>query len=308
VVLYDLEPTTLSPDPISLGEAIAAGAAAVVVVHLFGYPVDVDAVREVAGSAVIVEDAAQAAGGRLRGRSLGALGDLAVLSFGRGKGMSAGGGGALLAVNGSWASAIRDAAGMLEAGGGGAMAVAMSLAQWVLARPALFAIPSAIPQLRLGEMIYHEPGAVREMSDASAYLVPRAIELSEAAVAGRQRVAVQLTGACAGGLAFVEPLADSQPGFLRLAVRVASGVRAPYSLGVVRPYPVSLADHAAMQAVLQERRDAPGARELAAELVTLPTHEYLDSGDIARVSEWLVEAGNGGARANATFSGSESSS
>ena len=69
------------------------------VVHLYGVPADPEPVRAaLAGAgAVLIEDAAQGAGASLRGRPLGGFGDLSVLSFGRGKGNTAGRGGALLA-------------------------------------------------------------------------------------------------------------------------------------------------------------------------------------------------------------------
>ncbi len=73
---------------------------AVVLVHQYGIPVDLDRARALcdAHGAVVIEDAAQGAGAWWRHRRLGARGDLGILSFGRGKGMTAGGGGALLAT------------------------------------------------------------------------------------------------------------------------------------------------------------------------------------------------------------------
>src|SRR5437762_3027348 len=45
VRLYDLDPTTLSPDLDSVGRVISRGVDAIVVAHLYGYPADVEAVR-----------------------------------------------------------------------------------------------------------------------------------------------------------------------------------------------------------------------------------------------------------------------
>ncbi|HET9275331.1 MAG TPA: DegT/DnrJ/EryC1/StrS family aminotransferase, partial [Gemmatimonadales bacterium] len=92
VVLYDLDPSTLSPDLGSLERVLARGASAVVVAHLYGYPVDLRAVRDLAdrAGALLIEDAAQGVGGRYEGRPLGVYAPLAVLSFGRGKGRTGG--------------------------------------------------------------------------------------------------------------------------------------------------------------------------------------------------------------------------
>nr|WP_322755900.1 MULTISPECIES: DegT/DnrJ/EryC1/StrS aminotransferase family protein [unclassified Frankia] len=57
---------------------------AVVAVHLAGWPVDVDALRDLAAThgLVVIEDCTQAHGATLRGRPVGTLGDISVWSFG----------------------------------------------------------------------------------------------------------------------------------------------------------------------------------------------------------------------------------
>jgi dTDP-4-amino-4,6-dideoxygalactose transaminase len=99
-VLYDLDPATLSPDPASLDRAMSAGAAALVVAHLYGFAVDLDLAARAAErtGALLIEDAAQGVGGSYRGVPLGKCGSLSVLSFGRGTGRTGGRGGALLAT------------------------------------------------------------------------------------------------------------------------------------------------------------------------------------------------------------------
>jgi dTDP-4-amino-4,6-dideoxygalactose transaminase len=98
VRLYDLDPATLSPDLDSVRAAIGRGVDAIVVAHLYGYPADVAGVEELAAlhGIPVIEDAAQGAGGTVRGMRLGSLGDVSILSFGRGKGTTCGSGGALL--------------------------------------------------------------------------------------------------------------------------------------------------------------------------------------------------------------------
>src|SRR5579862_7565643 len=97
VRLYDLDPATLSPDLESVARTLARGADAIVVAHLFGYPADMPGVAAIAHAhgTIVIEDAAQQAGGMLHDVPLGARGPLSVLSFGRGKGWAASGGGAL---------------------------------------------------------------------------------------------------------------------------------------------------------------------------------------------------------------------
>jgi perosamine synthetase len=72
--------------------------AAVVPMHVFGHPVDMDRLVEVCRRhrLPIVEDAAEALGSRYRGRPAGSLGRIAALSFNGNKILTTGGGGALL--------------------------------------------------------------------------------------------------------------------------------------------------------------------------------------------------------------------
>src|SRR5262249_36974288 len=95
IALYDVDPATLSPDLDSLSAVLAGGARIVVVAPVAGMPVDWSGVEQCAGAfgAFLVEDAAQGHGAFLRGRPVGSLGPLSVLSFGRGKGWTGGAGG-----------------------------------------------------------------------------------------------------------------------------------------------------------------------------------------------------------------------
>lgn len=71
---------------------------ALVIMHVFGHPSDVEGLAEVAArwNLVLVEDAAEALGSRWRGRHLGGFGRLAALSFNGNKILTTGGGGAVL--------------------------------------------------------------------------------------------------------------------------------------------------------------------------------------------------------------------
>jgi perosamine synthetase len=71
---------------------------ALVIMHVFGHPADVEGLAELAGrwKLVLVEDAAEALGSRWKGRHMGGFGRLAALSFNGNKIVTTGGGGAVL--------------------------------------------------------------------------------------------------------------------------------------------------------------------------------------------------------------------
>src|SRR5690606_32782647 len=70
-------------DPKSVEAAITPRTRAIIPVHLYGQPVDMDALRELADAhdLLILEDAAEAVGAKYRGRKAGSLGDAATFSF-----------------------------------------------------------------------------------------------------------------------------------------------------------------------------------------------------------------------------------
>jgi dTDP-4-amino-4,6-dideoxygalactose transaminase len=74
---------TFNLDPERIAAAVTARTRAVIAVHLYGQPAEMDAITEVARrhGLLVIEDAAQAHGARLRGRSSGNLADAAAFSF-----------------------------------------------------------------------------------------------------------------------------------------------------------------------------------------------------------------------------------
>jgi dTDP-4-amino-4,6-dideoxygalactose transaminase len=86
-VLVDIDPLSFTLDPAKLEEAITAQTKgrprAVIAVHLYGQPCDLDAIRKICTrhGLFLVEDCAQAHGARLNGARVGAIGDIAAFSF-----------------------------------------------------------------------------------------------------------------------------------------------------------------------------------------------------------------------------------
>ena len=90
-VFVDVHPETRTLDPAGLQARITGNTRAVLPVHLYGVPADMDAILAIAGAAglAVVEDAAQAHGARYRGRRVGGLGRLGCFSFYPGKNLGA---------------------------------------------------------------------------------------------------------------------------------------------------------------------------------------------------------------------------
>jgi dTDP-4-amino-4,6-dideoxygalactose transaminase len=101
---------TYNIDPQRLEAAISKLTSAIIPVHLYGQPADMDPINEIARkhSLVVIEDAAQAQGARYKGRRVGSLGHAAATSFYPGKNLGClGDGGAVLTSDPAIANKVR---------------------------------------------------------------------------------------------------------------------------------------------------------------------------------------------------------
>lgn len=299
ITLYDMDPATLGPDLDSLRRALAVGARVVVAAPLYGMPVDWAALEEVAApaGAVLIEDAAQGQGASWQGRRLGSLGRISTLSFGRGKGWTGGRGGALLVRGRGLSADIKGGGGVRGEAAGSDRAVLLTTAvQWAIGRPGLYGLPASIPWLGLGETHYREPMPGEAMTRAAAALALALRSAAAEAVAGRRHVAAEYLSRLAAidSVRMIEPVVDSRPGYLRLAIRIRrggsglAGTMAARRLGVAPGYPLSIAALPALtghliNASAGAAHSWPGAAELVRDLVTLPTHHLLSRGDRERI-------------------------
>jgi perosamine synthetase len=83
---------------------------AIMVVHTYGHPVDMDKVRAIADKhkLYVIEDAAEAHGATYKGRKAGSLGDIAAFSFYANKLVTCGEGGMVVTDNGTFAERARN--------------------------------------------------------------------------------------------------------------------------------------------------------------------------------------------------------
>lgn len=82
-VFVDVDPDTLNMDPAKVEAAITERTKAILPVHLYGHPVDMDPINEIAKrhNLYVIEDAAHAHGALYKGRKCGSLSDIACFSF-----------------------------------------------------------------------------------------------------------------------------------------------------------------------------------------------------------------------------------
>lgn len=97
----DIDLETYNLDPERLEATVETGTRAMIPVHLYGFPAEVDSMKEVARKRgiAVVEDACQAHGALYKNRKVGSLGDVACFSFYPSKNMTVAGDGGMFVTN-----------------------------------------------------------------------------------------------------------------------------------------------------------------------------------------------------------------
>lgn len=103
-VMADVSPVSQNITAESISNALTPSTRAIIVVHLAGWPCDMDSILALAGEKglFVIEDCAQAVGARYKGRPVGSFGDVGAFSFCQDKIMTTGGEGGMLTTNDRW--------------------------------------------------------------------------------------------------------------------------------------------------------------------------------------------------------------
>ena len=100
-VFVDIDPATFTMDVSKIEAAITSRTKAILPVHIYGHPADMDPILAIAKrrGLVVIEDACQAHGALYKGRPVGGLGDAGCFSFYPGKNLGAYGEGGMTVTN-----------------------------------------------------------------------------------------------------------------------------------------------------------------------------------------------------------------
>jgi len=269
--VYDIDPQTLCPDPDSLRRSASSRTLAIVHQHLFGIPTSIDGLKEIAQhtGAHLVEDAAQGLGGTLNGRPLGTMGDFGFYSFGCGKSLPVGCGGALVGKDQNVLSGLEP-----KVCSRGFTQLITAAATQVISWPGLYWIPEMLP-LGLGETIFDPNFDVAGMPLLAQKLAEKSMAILDDLNTHRRHLAKTYKEALDTDYAIPVPK-GSTPVYTRFPLMSGPGL-IPKELkrfGVRRMYPKAIADEETIKPHLGNQQvSTPGAAQIARNLITLPTHK-----------------------------------
>lgn len=261
VVFVDVDPATYLPSVDNIRSRITARSRALVIVHLYGRPADLTALRALADkhSLALIEDSAQAHGAEHRGRRVGAIGDIGTFSFYPGKNLGAfGDAGAIVTNDEALATRCRMIAnhGRTE----------KYVHDFEGRNSRLDALQAAVLTVKLAHL---ESWIKRRNQVAEAYL------------AGLSDV---------DGLSLPAPLANGDRHAYHLFVIRTSQSEAlaqhlaSQEVSTGRHYPVALPNQPAY-AHLDAAGSTPVASAMDADLLSLPIGEHLTDSEVTRVIE-----------------------
>ncbi len=302
--LVDCAPASLSFDAESVAPHLGPHTLAVIVPHLLGFPIDLEPIARAAENSrtLVIDDAAQALGARHRGRAVGSGGHLGILSFGRGKPLSALGGGAITSADPQIAALLEPALGDLAPAPAipAAARVLEAVAMSPLLGPGLYWLPARLPFLKLGSTTYDPAFPIRRLDSFRIALAARGLARLEAANRARRRIGEELARRLTSlsGLSFLANAPDSEAIHLRFPVlletaalreRAYRALRAA-GIGASRLYPAPVTAIPALTRN-QPRSGArfPRAEQLAERLLCLPTYPHIGEREVEVMTRTLAE-------------------
>ena len=260
-VFVDVDPHTYNLDPQAVADAVRRERArAILCVHLYGLPCDMDGLMQVAKDqgVLLIEDCAQAHGARYRGQPVGTFGQVGIFSFYPSKNMTTGEGGMLVTNDISVAERSRL---LVNVGQNGS-----------------------------SEYVYEVIGYNYRMTDIAGALGVAQLQRLDERNAVRRRYAARLTAGLAG-LDWLLPPGEP-PGYQHVynqytvrvltdRARLLEHLRA-HGVGSRIYYP-QLVPHSPAYQKLGYGGSYPVAEMLAAQVVSLPVHPALTEDDVEHI-------------------------
>jgi dTDP-4-amino-4,6-dideoxygalactose transaminase len=277
---------------------------AIVPVHLFGLPANIDRLRGLINdpNISIVEDAAQVFGGKSNGKKLGTLGDVNFFSLGRGKAISIVDGGIILTKKPDIAASLNDLIlklpeySLLDL----IRLILKAVGLLIFQHPSLFWLPRSLPYLRVGDTIYDPGFMIKKMSSFQAGLTKGWNKKLNRFTKCRKKLSIKWLNETTRCIShnYINSIEDI-PSFIRFPVRIDELINwnkilkqsQQMGLGIMFTYPDSINK-------IQELKDVfhnvefPGAKNLANRLITFPIHPLVSSNDLKKIEKFLVELKN----------------
>jgi dTDP-4-amino-4,6-dideoxygalactose transaminase len=297
VKLCDIDPETLDFDLERLNSTITEKTLAVIPVHNYGLVCNLKEIKKLAleKGSYVVEDAAQAAGALFEDRTVGTIGDVGILSLGRGKNVCALGGGVILTDDDVLAASIGETLkGYPKAPmSSNFRTFVAGFGLSLFLNPERYVLPSHLPFLDLGANIFDPNFKVGRLPNLNTEVGQKTFSnvdhLNDIRIHNAQSLRKTLGGNTA--LKMPEPKGDGKSVYLRFPIlfqnkEMREKVFVQLNrkrLGASTSYPTPLNQIPGFRKYLSGDDDFPGAQYVSDRILTLPTHPYVTDDDIKKI-------------------------
>jgi dTDP-4-amino-4,6-dideoxygalactose transaminase len=302
IAAADINQTDLGYELEHLSDAISPETLAVIVVHPYGLPCRIEQVKSLCSErgVLVIEDAAQAMGARVGDRKVGTFGDVAILSFGRGKSMTTISGGAILTNSDVLADALSIVINkIVEPIRGSYKFWAMAFAYWCFTKPGIFPIVKRLPFLEIGITKFSTSYPISTMTQAQAALGLACITTLD----GHNNVRMEHSAYFAEKLGKIEEIRlirdqpEAQGIYLRQPLLFESTEKAcrtlyeleTQGLGAGRAYPGCISDiPEAAESIIKGTNPVSKSHDVIHRMFTLPTHYLVTVEDRDRIIKTIL--------------------
>ena len=286
IKLCDINPDTLDYDYDKLDQVITKDTLCVVSSNLFGMPSDLKKLIALKNkyNIFLIEDVAQAMGCRYEGNKLGTTGDAAFFSLGRGKNVTCGSGGIIITSSKMIADAINPYyLGLpVEPRRHEVMDLVKTVVMALFLNPWLYCLPSSLPFLELGKTFFYTDFKIYKLSRVKMWLMKGWVSRLTIANSIREKHGREITGV------------DSGVSFLRIpylcktkeSAEIVRNESIINKLGIVGMYPSAICDIPEISELF-DKDNYKAAISIAERLITVPSHQLLNSKDINTLKNYL---------------------
>jgi perosamine synthetase len=301
IKLCDIDPDTLDFDLSKLKSMITEKTLTVIPVHNYGLVCGIKEIQRLAleKGAYVIEDAAQAAGALFENRKVGTVGEIGILSLGRGKNICALGGGVILTDSDPFAQWVAEAIKKYPK-----ESVASDMASFVtgmalsfLLNPERYAIPSNLPFLNLGANIFDPNFKISRFPNLKGGIGRKTFlcldKYNEIRIQNAHLFSDHLGEN--NLLKIPRPYPDSHSVYLRFPILFRNKETRERAfrqlnqkrLGASLSYPTPLNRIIGFRQYLTDQDECPGAQFVSDRILTLPTHPYVTENDIKKIASLI---------------------
>jgi len=302
--LCDVDPKTLDLDLNSLRHLNLNRVLCIIPSGLYGIPGDLTTLDEICQEydTFLVDDAAQSLGATVGSRPCGTFGAVGFCSLGRGKCVTAMGGGILFTQREDLADMIRQEVGELPpvSAWTSCMLAIGTIIYAMMLRPSRYWILDRIPFLGLGASRFDPSFPMKQLSQYQERLAAQVFPLLDVYNRIRRENAAWLRAEIEGieGIEVPRPIEGAEPAYLRFPILARDERHRSHLLrrflragiGASISYPTAIEDIPGIQRYLADTQlRCPGARSIARRIITLPTHPYVTRADVEKIGALFNE-------------------